>query len=310
MKKKKILFLSLNDWANSGFRYTEALNRYSEKYECKYFCVNEHPFMYKRDNVFIDKESGLLKNEIVNDFREYAKDCDVIHCKENSGFIAGFEDVAFDLNKPIVQTFGGSVYRAHHTEIREKTDPIVNVHTVTTPDLQFSDEVFIPFAIDTDKYFPIKKSDDCIIIGHSPTNKEIKGTDIILDILSSICSKYPDVFVNVQNGLKFYYAIELKRINHIFIDQFRVNAYGNSAVEAMAFGSAVLAGTDSGAQGVINFNEDSLYDELDRLIGYKEYLEDRQKESLNHCIDTHSYKVVSGKLDKVYDLALERGGSK
>jgi hypothetical protein len=307
MNKKKVLFISINDWANSGFKYTEAVNQYSEKYECEYFSVNEHPFGYYRTNVLIDKESGQINHEVLNRFREYATECDIIHCKENSGFLASFEDVKLDIGKPVVQTFGGSVYRKHHREVREKVGKAAQVFTVTTPDLIFDDEILVPFAIDTVKYYPIEKSSDCIIVGHSPTNTEIKGTDVILDVLGKICEKYPHVFLNMQQGLKFNFAIELKKLNHIFIDQFKVNAYGNSAVEAMAFGSAVLAGSDSGAPGFINFNEDDLYDQLELLVSDKDYLQQMMLVAREFCVDTHSYKAVSKKLDAVYDLAMKGG---
>jgi len=304
MSKKKVLFITINDWANSGFKMTEAVNRNSEKYEVKYFALNEHPFGYKRDNVLIDKITGQINHQVLNELEDYSDACDIIHCKENSGFVGGFEHVSFDLGKPIVQTFGGSVYRSHHEDIRKAVAGIVNVFTVTTPDLIFSNETLVPFAIDTEKYYPVKKSEDCIIIGHSPTNAEIKGTNEILEAIANITQKYNHVFMNMQHGLAYYYAIELKRINHIFIDQFKVNAYGNSAVEAMAYGSAVLAGTNSGAEGVIDFNAESLIDELDRLVSDKYYLSERQDESLAHCIKTHSYSVISEKMDKIYDRAL------
>jgi len=304
--RKKVLFISPNDWANSGFKYTEAVNQYSQKYECMYFALNEHQFGYYRTNIIIDKESGQINHEVLNKLREYTQECDIIHCKENSGFLASFEDVKFDIGKPIVQTFGGSVYRRHHKEVREKVGSVAQVFTVTTPDLVFDDEILVPFAIDTFKYYPIEKSSDCIIIGHSPTNTEIKGTDAILDILGKICEKYPYIFVNMQQGLKFNYAIELKRLNHIFIDQFKVNAYGNSAVEAMAFGSAVLAGSDSGASGFINFDEGSLFDELEYLVNDKDYLNGAMTEARKFCEKTHSYEAVAKKLDAVYDLALKR----
>jgi len=304
--KKKVLFISVNDWANSGFKYSEAINMYSKRYECKYFCFNEHPFGYYRDNVLIDGESGFLNNEAINKLREYANECDIIHCKENSGIIIGFEDIKFDINKPIVQTFGGSVYRTYHTEIRKRIAGISNVCTVTTPDLVFDDEILVPLPIDTNRHVPIEKSNRCIIIGHSPTNRTLKGTDQILEAVGVICGEHSNVFMNMQEGLKFNYAIELKRINHIFIDQIVSGYYSNSAVEAMSLGSACLAKNDYGATGVIDVDASTLYDELNILVNDQDYLYNSMMRARKFCVETHSYNVVCDKLERVYDLAIER----
>lgn len=303
--KIKVLFISLNDWANSGYRYSQAVNKYSDQFEVKYFVFNEHPFGYNRKHVLIDAQTGAINNEAVNLLQEWNDECDIIHCKENAGFIGSFNEVKFDLSKPIVQTFGGSVYRKYHKEVREKTDGTVNVYTVTTPDLNFSDEILVPLPIDMEKYQPINKSSDCIIIGHSTTNRDVKGTDEIMDVLGRICERYPNAFVNIQEGIKFHYAVELKRINHIFIDQIKAGYYSNSAVEAMALGSAVVAKSNYGADGVIDADDRTLFEILSELIEDKDKLLKAQMRAIDHCERTHDFPVISQKLERVYNLALE-----
>ena len=100
-----------------------------------------------------------------------------------------------------------------------------------------------------------------------------------------------------------YTIMELKRLCHVYIDALcNVYAYGNSAVESMALGSAVLTNHSYGAdQPIAASTPEILEYQLNKLVSDREYLYQMQHESRKWAVDHHSYKVISNKLEAIYD---------
>lgn len=310
---KNVLFLSIHDWANSSWRMCEAINRHSKRYHVDYFSVYDHPFGYYRENVltFRDGDNVYPNNEVYTKLLDCYQKADILHFKEDEGPIKQFQELTFDLaNKPVVWTVCGRQFRKNQEHLLKSAEPFVNVYTGTTPDLLVDDRFkLLPFAfdLDRDQHKSIPKADDCIIIGHSPSNHQVKGTDAILEVFNRIHSEHQNVFINLVEGMKYRIAIQMKRINHIFVDQINgYGSYGNSAVEAMAFGSAVLCSSSYGAAGVINVqNMDDLYSELTKLVTDRSYLRGWQELALDHVKRHHSYPSVARVCEQLYDEALK-----
>ncbi len=104
-------------------------------------------------------------------------------------------------------------------------------HTLLDPGLRF---LFSPFELPQFSE-PGKKETDKVRIGHSPTNRAVKGTDIILEHLNRLKQDYPIEIVMIEN-LSHQEALRLKKSCDIFVDNIGQLGYGISSLEALAMG--------------------------------------------------------------------------
>lgn len=297
--------MSVDDWANSGYKLCEAVNMYSDKYEITYYCVNPHVFGYHRTNILMDVVDGKQypNFEVIRQLQEDYNTCDLFHVKDDQGLITKFMDIEFNRDVPIVSYVTGSVWRAYHTTIYPNIKDKIAALTVTTPDLLFDyPATLVQFGINLDKYKPIPKSEDCVIIGHSPSNTGKKGTEGIINSLHEVRLKYNNVYGNISHGLPFDLTMEMKRLNHIFIDQIaNYGIYANSAVEAMALGSVVVADVDNKETPIVYANDQTLTNTLIELIENKEIYQQYLTKTLSYVQSYHSYLSVCKKVESVYD---------
>jgi glycosyltransferase involved in cell wall biosynthesis len=102
---------------------------------------------------------------------------------------------------------------------------------------------FVPYShISLDEWSPVYNQLEArpLRIGHAPSHRKVKGTDLILEALDQLASegqKYELVLVeglsNVQARMKY------EQID-VLIDQLHAGWYGGLAVEAMALGKPVM----------------------------------------------------------------------
>lgn len=78
-------------------------------------------------------------------------------------------------------------------------------------------------------------------IGHAPTNREVKGTDLIVDSLERLKKEgYEFEFVLIE-GMSNKEAKEVYKTVDLVVDQLFAGWYGGLAVEVMALGKPVVA---------------------------------------------------------------------
>jgi len=303
---KNVLFLSVNDWSNSGYKMCEAVNRHSTKYHIDYFCVNPHVFGYYRGDNIICKVKQVVDNKILNRLSDVMKKADLIHFKENNGAILKIADMRIDTTKPTVCTLGGSVFRAYHEQVYEQNKKYINKFLVTTPDLLFPEmdnAELLPFALDTDKYVPSDKSEDCVVVGHIPTNAG-KGSDIVEKAISELKEEGEDFEVIFVTNAKHRLVMQMKRLCHIYIDQInKVGSYGNSAVESMALGSIIISGVRFGNSPVLRAHNVEEVKEKMRYVLQTGY-DNLWQEYRDWAVKVHSYQTISKKVDRIYDEVL------
>ena len=76
---------------------------------------------------------------------------------------------------------------------------------------------------------------------HAPSNREIKGTEIILSVISELKKKYNDKFeFTLIEKIPHSKVIESYRNVDILIDQIHAGWYGGLSVELMALGKPVI----------------------------------------------------------------------
>lgn len=103
---------------------------------------------------------------------------------------------------------------------------------------------FLPYShIDLNEWLPKYNQSDNrpLRIGHAPTNRDVKGTDLILLAVEELKKNgYKFDFVLIENLSNTDAKREYMKLD-IFIDQLFAGWYGGVAVEAMALGKPVLA---------------------------------------------------------------------
>lgn len=102
---------------------------------------------------------------------------------------------------------------------------------------------FLPYShIDLSEWTPVysTKSNHPLRIGHAPSNRAAKGTNLIIDALNSLEKKgYSFEFVLIE-GLSNSEARKKYETVDLLVDQLFAGWYGGLAVEAMALGKPVL----------------------------------------------------------------------
>jgi len=109
-------------------------------------------------------------------------------------------------------------------------------HTLLYPGIDFH---FFPFEL-PDFPLPAPRMGGKIRIGHSPTNRRIKGSDEIIRAILELQRHYPVEMVLIE-GLPQPEALSLKKSCDLFIDAIGELGYGISGLEAMAMGIPTAA---------------------------------------------------------------------
>jgi hypothetical protein len=138
--------------------------------------------------------------------------------------------------KKVVCCYTGSDLRTRGVieEIDRLADAVVSVeydHVTLHPRLQ---HVFFPF--DAERIPERRRSSSNVpTIGHAPTNRQAKGSDMIIAALERLARRVP-LQIKLIEGLTYAQALEAKRSCDIFIDQIGDLGYGINGLESLAMG--------------------------------------------------------------------------
>ena len=248
MPKLHSLMLTMDDWANTGFRFNKCLRMLG--LEALMFKGALHPFLYPEQAMIHPNFKGLSEAGIPN-LDEIAREADVLH------FVAStLVDTGVLLrDKKVVMQHGGSIYRQKHEEINDQYNKFVDATIIQCPDLLglgANNETLIYYPVDTDWIQPVyEPKADVPIIGHFPSNPEVKGTKLIVEAMDEL----------EKSGLKFHFVCETNRISwtenlkrmadcDIIIETCapeqngkKYGEWGNTALEAAALGKVVITNT-------------------------------------------------------------------
>ena len=114
------------------------------------------------------------------------------------------------------------------------------------PDLLYllpSNAEFLPYShISLEEWAPqyTQLDNRPLRIGHAPTNRKVKGTDLILEALSNLRDKGLNFELILVEGISNSAAKDLYKTIDVLVDQLFCGWYGGLAVEAMALGKPVI----------------------------------------------------------------------
>ena len=296
----KITMLSEIDYAGSGHKLCEAIDLHTDHdikiFTGKYYNPYGHP-----DNSKWSKK----------DVQRRIDESDIVHLKGDVPPKDGYLGLKI-MHKPIVITVSGSHFRHKRFggygkyKVEDYRDAIVR--TAFTPDLCYSgfSDIWTPHPImctDTEREWT--RSDPPVLM-HIPSRREVKGTDFVYDIFGGL-KEVMDVQTLILENVPFSRVIKERKRATIYFDQFNVGFYGNSAIEAMAYGVPVAAWIRPEVKidelcPVITEDKD-----VDKWVEriYRELNGDLSTLSIGSvmwCHQKHSYKAVAQQWNKIYDI--------
>ncbi|MDZ7267325.1 MAG: glycosyltransferase [candidate division KSB1 bacterium] len=104
-------------------------------------------------------------------------------------------------------------------------------HLLLDPSLH---HLFFPFEFERYVVQPAKSSGP-LVIGHAPTNRHAKGSELIIAAVQSLAGEFP-VRLELIEGMPHAEAMRRKAACDIFIDNLGELGYGVNAIEALALG--------------------------------------------------------------------------
>jgi len=263
----------------------------------------------KIEKLFIKFRETLWKPIIKKAYQKYQLDqFELIQLDGGIGFFRDGSDIIRfkKQGKKIICCYTGSDLRVRGVipQIDEISDLNVTVeydHLKLHPNIH---HIFFPF--DARKFMPLPYRDDKIIrIGHAPTNRAAKGSDIIIASVKELEQNYPVQLVLIEN-LPYQEALKRKAECHIFIDQIGDLGYGINSLESLAMGittcSCLAAGFDEQYPDhpFIVIDSENLKSRLISLIKDKELRIKKAREGREWVNKYHdSNKVVQ----RIYELA-------
>ena len=169
----------------------------------------------------------------------------------------------------------------------------------------------IPFPLDLAAFKTGKPADsETLFIGHAPTNRKAKGSDIIIHIVKRLEKEYPVSLILIE-GQKYSAAIELKRKCHIFIDQLGDLGYGMNGIEALAMGIPTCTSLASGFQDLypehpfLESNADTLEARLISLIEDETFRRKKTFEGRSWVEKVHQATSVVQRIHRLAGLTQE-----
>lgn len=264
---------------------------------------------------------------------------DVFHFYRAQSFLGEFRDLLLlrRLNKKIIMHFFGSEVRRHDIARKyqyhyaddlgfndakeaEKSKRVEKIRmyadALIVPDYEVLEYVsgaeVVPLTYDADTISKIKtktSTGNKIKILHAPSNRIIKGTDKIIEVVSRIkrdfFKKYDIDFKLIEN-VNHDQALDNYAEADIIIDQLRLGMYATLSIESMALGKPVVCYIrDDVAKNypdcpVVNASFDNLYEKLKMLIEDKNKRFELGKKGIEYAKKHHHPTVIAKQFIKIY----------
>ena len=186
--------------------------------------------------------------------------------------------------------------------------------TVEFDHLQYHPNIHhVPFPSDLSFFTRFKKAKADkkeIIIGHAPTNRLAKGSDVIIRVVQELASRYP-IHLELIENLPYETALEKKADCDLFIDQLGDLGYGMNGVESLALGIPTFTSIVTGFDKIypdhpfIAVDECTLREKLEFYIIHTEQRLQKGIEGMQWVQKTHDAISV---VKKIHNLVYQHTG--
>lgn len=249
----RILFCGASDWGNLCNRISRGINAYVGQTISRVWTLDRNPFQFKEDFVGppTDAEGDLPAGLIA--FARWGLDW-IVSIGDGHYDILNqqFDELAKIGCKAgaLAVTHAGSAFRAEPARLHEAdwdlgakvrfvgydsirlvpTDPM---HEIATYPYWSSCETFSLIG---------ETAPELIRVSHSPTSRDKKGTEIILDVFNRL-AKDKLITYDLIEGVSYPEAVARRARSQIFVDQLKpeIGGFGCAAIEAMGAGCLVIS---------------------------------------------------------------------
>lgn len=305
----KVIFISINDWANMSYEYVKALNIVGVN--AKGFKKVNHHYHYKTE-VPIFKNLKHIQQEVM--------DSDVVLFNHTE-----YIETGIDLkNKVVGVLHTGSKYRQNSKSMNKLFNPKVDISFCGGDVLGMGakNEVWIQPVIDISKMEPKYKTDfnEKYIVAHYPSGE--KGTNTIISAINKVKNNN---FIFKCDKDRVSWDENLKRVSEcdIYIEALQSHQngvplflYGVSAIESCALGKVTFARfpiidkyeKTFGKCGLISVNtEEELTNKMTDILSLpKEQFINLQKESRKWVENFYSYEYIGNLFKNILEKEIEK----
>lgn len=145
------------------------------------------------------------------------------------------------------------------------------------------------------------------LIVHAPTHREVKGTQYIVDAMTTLSKQFDFEFL-LCAGLKHQDAMSLYRQADIIIDQLRIGTYGQLAIEAMAMEKVVVSYIADYVRPnlpeelpIVNANPDTFLSIMDGLLADRRLWQTLGEQGRTYVENYHAMEKVIPQLITMYE---------
>jgi len=247
-----ILFLAIDDWANTGWRFFKCAQMLGLK--AMGFKGVSHPFHYPEQLVV---HPELVRQNSIpimtlgegNELSNFVRHSSIIHFIASSCIFTG---VNLD-DKAVVMQHGGRAYRTRHESMNELYNQFCDAAIIQCPDLLgfgAKNEKLIFYPVDTNFIRPsFDRAGKKLVIGHFPSQPLEKGADAVVKVMDRL-REVTDKFEFRQADSQIIWLDGLSRMRDcdLIIDVFSAKTiagldygtWGNASIEAAALGRVVV----------------------------------------------------------------------
>lgn len=250
----RVLFLGRNDWANVSHRVARGMNAAAGERIARVLVLEAHPFGYQEDM--------LIGRPAAEGWRQWGRSADWLISTGDGeyGALRSLIESVRVHGQRLATCHVGSAYRMAPERYNEVDRQLGFARRFIGGDLYryaVDDPSAVPYFAPPDGLVEPAPPGERVRIGHSPTNRDKKGTPAILEVLEDLATGPlgPQVEIDLIEGVSYPEALARRSRCHVFVDQLEptIGGFGASSVEALAAGCAVLADVHNVHPSVGNF---------------------------------------------------------
>lgn len=247
--------------------------------------------------------------------REFYDAADVVHLHNT---LLAHETLDNRQGKPTILHHHGTQFRNFHDTLAAKARKAKAVQLVSTVDLEVleHDVTWLPSPVDLAAMAALRaehyRPGDTIRIAHAPTDRKIKSTALVEEVVGRLAEKYPVELLLIEHT-PWAKCLRIKATADIFVDQL-ILGYGSNAIEAWAMGIPVVAGVEDrkvaarmeelwGELPFYRATEETLEKRLESLIKSKDARAEYAAKGLAHVERFHDERKVVDLLKDIYAAA-------
>ncbi|HPI81638.1 MAG TPA: hypothetical protein PK122_00195 [Candidatus Paceibacterota bacterium] len=268
---------------------------------------------------YINFPHDILLGEHDREFvREYLGSTDIVHCHNKYRYANDWAPLN-PKAKWIIHQHGRFPEVLKKEEVYEADRIRGAYRIVSTLNLlnyvNYDFDRWLPAPFDLEKLQKIKeenyKPSDRIRIAHSPTRRDYKNTELLIELVNKIPNLELVLIENKTNEE----SLIMKSTCDITFDQMHL-CYGNSGLEGWGFGQAVIVGptdiarelikTYIGYEPYIYATPETLFEELKKLTYDADYRKHYADLGKKYIIEYHDSKVVTDKIISIYKKIISK----